>query len=137
MSSPLWAAEQTMRGEPQHSRFLRSRTGMGMDTFQEPLEWSAAPLPEFDWAAPITPEMQMKIAELGDNDMRERLAAHPAIVQRAARELVIVARQETIEILRQNPEVPSEWLSFKQPRGAGKIRRANRAPVSRKGMQDA
>ncbi|WP_159602446.1 hypothetical protein [Agromyces humi] len=108
-----------------------------METFQEPLEWPYPVSAEFDWAEPIHPDLQVVLAELGDDDMRERVASHPSIVQRAARELLILGRPALVNLLRTNPEVPDVWLDVKPEKSAWAAARKSRPRKSRKGATRA
>ncbi|KQO98188.1 hypothetical protein [Leifsonia sp. Leaf264] len=65
---------------------------------------------DFNWRGAIDPDLQEAIALLGDDENRLRLASHPGLVHRAARQLLLVGDAAIDAAVAANPNVPAAWL---------------------------
>ena len=85
-----------------------------------------ADAPEFDWDADLSPELILNLAQLGDHDMRLRVAAHRSITDEAGLALLILGDRELGATLRKNINVSSRLFELAaKPRQVA--RAANRA----------
>jgi hypothetical protein len=93
-----------------------------MITATEPLDAPAYQLPDFDWSAPITAELMKTIAEIGDNDMRLRLARHKSITDEAGMALLALGSADIAAALCKNHSTSATVFALAaRPKDAARV----------------